>query len=135
MKNEMENSKDSNSARHTIAARINTFPALTSSITAQSSANTASRCSHYCSTGILHRFTDIGYPSTGPARSEMVTSVGGTSTVNSRLRTKFYCRSTKRSYHGTQDASAAQRYSTVYRSGSSPGWLVLKCLLRLLWSA
>ena len=121
MKNEMTNSKDSNSARHTITARLNTFPALTSSIAAQNSTNTASRCLHHRSTGHLHHFTDIGYPRTGAARSEMVTSVSGTSMVNSRLCTKFNRRSTKLTYRSTQGASAAQRCFTVYRSGSSPG--------------
>ena len=95
MKNEMKNSKDSNSAWHTIAARLNTFLALTSSIMAQNSANTTSRCLHHRSTGHLHRFTDIGYPRTDPTRLEMVTSVGGTSMVNSHLCTKFNRHSTK----------------------------------------
>ena len=58
MKNEMENSKDSNWAWHTIAAQLKTFPALASSIAAQSSVNTAISCKHYRSTGqppSLHR--------------------------------------------------------------------------------
>ena len=136
MKNEMKNSKHSNSVQHTIAARLKTFPALISPVAAQSSANTVKyRREQHRSTGSLHRITDIGYPRTGPARSEMVTSVGGTSTVNSRLRTKFNRRSTQLAYRSTQGASAAQRCLTGYRSGSSPGWLSLKCLLRLLWSA
>ena len=115
MKNEMKNSKHSNSARHTIAARLKTFPALISSVAAQSSANTVKQ---HRSTGSLHHITDIGYPRTGPARSEMVTSVGGTSTVNSRLRTKFNRHSTQLAYRSTQGASAAQRCLPGYRSGS-----------------